>query len=236
MLDILLFLGIGIIAGFFGELAGGAPTIVLPFLLLLGVPIKSAVASTAVAVLGLQCTSVVLEYWKNKLDVRLGIFLSFFAVLGSFVGAHFLLNINETSIKTIAWILVGIALLLLILRWKFIIKERHVVMTKTRYLLGGMLGFIVGAYGAFFGAGVGIFNIYLFVGIFGKSIFSSLGLRKMILLFTFLTSSVVFLFSNAVDFSITVPLLVSMVVGALVGSRFIENLERKISLAKAKFK
>jgi len=229
MLNILIFLITGLIAGFFGEFAGGAPTIVLPILLLLKIPIKTAVASMAFAVSGLQLTSSIIEYKRKKLNLKLGIFLSVFAVLGSVLGANLLLKMNEDIANIIIKVFISIAIFLLIVKWRLVVKERKIELTKLRYFIGAVSSFGMGIYGSFFGAGIGILNTYLFMVIFGKSFFSGHGLRKMLLFFIFLTSTIIFILNKAVDFSISVPLIIAMVFGAIIGSRFMEKLEKRFA-------
>ncbi len=94
MLFILLFF-VGLTAGFMNTLAGGGSVLVLPVLILSGIPSPIANATNRVAILIQNITATSNFHKHNILEVKPVFHITIAAVLGAIIGSIFVIKISS---------------------------------------------------------------------------------------------------------------------------------------------
>ncbi|MGE5222877.1 MAG: sulfite exporter TauE/SafE family protein [Omnitrophica WOR_2 bacterium] len=103
-----LLLIISILAGFVGAMSGmGGGVVLIPALTLLGLDIKHAIAISIVSVIATTSGSASAYVRDRITNLKVGMFLEMFTILGALVGAA----ITLASAQNILFILFGIVLL-----------------------------------------------------------------------------------------------------------------------------
>ena len=117
MLIFLLIFITGIAAGFINTLAGGGSTLVLPVLILAGMPSPIANATNRVAILMQNITATNRFHKHGKLQVKPVIHITIAAVIGAIIGSFFAIKVDSALFDKILGI-VFIFILLMMLRPK----------------------------------------------------------------------------------------------------------------------
>ncbi len=147
---ILLFL-IGIVAGFINTLAGGGSILVLPVLILAGIPSTIANATNRVAILFQNITGTYRFHKHNQLKIKPVIHITISAIIGAIIGSIFAVKISSSLFDKILGIIL-IFLLLLMFRPH---KERNNYTNLLPKWIECLVFLLVGFYGGFIQAGVG---------------------------------------------------------------------------------
>ncbi len=141
----------GILAGFINTLAGGGSILVLPVLILSGLPSPIANATNRVAILFQSITGVQRFHKHGKLNIKPIIHITFAAVIGSIIGSIFAVNIDSVAFDKILGI---VLILLLILMFRPHKKRNRFTKTLPKWL-ECLIFLLVGFYGGFIQVGVG---------------------------------------------------------------------------------
>jgi len=150
MLFLFLFF-VGILAGFLNTLAGGGSVLVLPVLILSGIPSPIANATNRVAILIQNMTGSYNFHKHQMLDVRPVFHITIAAVLGAIIGSFFAVKLTSEIFDKI----LGMVFLFIL----FIMLRPHKQKNRFTKVLPKWLEFliflVVGFYGGFIQAGVG---------------------------------------------------------------------------------
>lgn len=149
MLIFLLIFITGIAAGFINTLAGGGSTLVLPVLILAGMPSPIANATNRVAILMQNITATNRFHKHGKLQVKPVIHITIAAVIGAIIGSFFAIKVDSALFDKILGI-VFIFILLMMLRPKTKKQSKNLPSWLEFVIFLG-----VGFYGGFIQAGVG---------------------------------------------------------------------------------
>jgi len=149
ILFFLLLFVVGIAAGFINTLAGGGSTLVLPVLILSGIPSPVANATNRVAILMQNLTGTHRFHKHGKLKVKPVIHITVAAIIGSIMGSMFAIKVDSATFDKILGI-VFIFILVMMLRP----KQKREGRSLPRWL--EFIIFLgVGFYGGFIQVGVG---------------------------------------------------------------------------------
>ena len=150
MLFLFLFF-VGILAGFLNTLAGGGSVLVLPVLILSGIPSPIANATNRVAILIQNMTGSYNFHKHQMLNVRPVFHITIAAVLGAIIGSFFAVKLTSEIFDKI----LGMVFLFIL----FIMLRPHKQKNRFTKVLPKWLEFliflVVGFYGGFIQAGVG---------------------------------------------------------------------------------
>ena len=152
----------GVTAGTLNAVAGGGSFISFPLMLFTGVPPVEANASNTVALWPGLATSAA-SYWDHlNVPRRLLLPLVITSVLGGFAGALLLVKTPQlTFLRLIPWLLLGATILFMFgNRLRAMAGKTHSAsaVEDTSWpaiALACLLQLVVGAYGGYFGAGIG---------------------------------------------------------------------------------
>ena len=210
----------GFLAGFINTLAGSGSLISLPMLIFAGLPATVANGTNRVAIL-LQ-NIVAVRGYRNQgmLDWRWALPLALPATLGAIVGARVAVDLPEMTLRrVIGGIMVLMLFVLLINPKRWILGRPGRVKARPGWK-EGLLFFLIGIYGGFIQAGVGIFLLAGLVLGAGLDILRANAVKVFIVLFFTVAALIVFLVHGQVSWSWGLLLAVGNMSGAWAGTRF----------------
>jgi uncharacterized membrane protein YfcA len=214
--SLIIFL-IGIFVGFVNTLAGSGSLITLPLLIFLGMDASIANGTNRIAIL-LQTLVGLIGFKKEKiLETKSALKLSIPIIIGAIPGAYLASQLPSLYLEKVLGVIFFIMPLIIILKpknWnKNYIPDTVTIIKPIHYFLFLLIGF----YGGFIQAGVGIFIIFALVMGPGFDLIKSNAL-KLFLTFIF-TPLAIFIFytNNQVDWIVGVILGLGAMIGAYIG-------------------
>jgi uncharacterized membrane protein YfcA len=226
-----------LLAGIVNSLAGGGTLLTFPALIAAGFTPLAANATSTVALLPGALSSMV--GYRSELTGarRWAIALAFPSFVGGGLGALLLLNTsNATFERVVPWLILGATALFLLqrplLRW----VRRHETESRNErelqarapapLFLAAQLA--VGAYGGYFGAGVGILTLASlgFVGF--SNIHRMNGLKNCGGFCMNLVAAAAFTMSGLVDWPVALSMAIGSIAGGYLGSRGAQRLPQAI--------
>jgi uncharacterized membrane protein YfcA len=239
----LIFL-VSIVAGFFGAMTGlGGGTIIVPVLTFLGVDIKLAIAASMVSVIATSCSSAAAYIRQGLVNLKVGMYLEMFTILGAVVGASITLISGQNILYIIfGMVLIGAGVSLLVKqryapepataerqdrfsRWLGLAgsyddrsEKRTITYYPTRAAIGGPLMVIAGMIAGLLGIGAGAFKVLVQDLAMGLPTKASTSTSNMIIGVTALAGSSVYLAAGLISPVLAVPIILGVVVGALAGT------------------
>jgi uncharacterized membrane protein YfcA len=249
LVEIILF---SVAAGVIGALTGlGGAAILIPLLVLFGIPIKYAIAASMVAIIATSSGSAS-SYVRDELsNIRAAFYLEIFTVIGAIAGA------TITSIIAPVYLYFFFALFLLssfaafarashpdrpnetqdrLARWlklegsyydKSSGKEVSYKMTRPAIAAPGM--FVAGLAAGMLGIGAGAFKVSIHELILKMPTKVSTATSNFIIGMTALAGSSVYLASGLFFLDLAAPLAVGTTLGAFIGARILRRLSNRAS-------
>lgn len=152
-----------IVAGFINTLAGSGSLVMLPLLIAAGLPPVVANGTNRIAVLMQSVTGLWVFLKKTSIRLERPIWVILPSVVGALVGAYIATQISNEDFRGFLSVFMVVMLVLLLLKPEKWLKEKaskHLTETKWYNQLSL---FLVGVYGGFIQAGVGIFLLAVLV-------------------------------------------------------------------------
>lgn len=162
MLEFILYIIIGAIAGFLNTIAGGGTLITLPVLIFMGLPSSVANATARVGILAQNIFAVGGFHSKGvKLPFPYTIYLCIASLVGGYVGAHMAAQISDDLFNKIIAIIMVLVVLSIVFEKKKNTSDQLEKVSNARQVLGFLGFFALGIYGGFIQAGIGFLVIAL---------------------------------------------------------------------------
>ena len=210
----------GIIVGFINTLSGGGSVITLPLLMFIGLDISVANGTNRIGIL-LQTITGILTFRKQKiLDLKRGLLLSVPVILGALTGTSIAVEVPSYLLEKIIGIIFIILIVIIITqpkKWNKTIMygEENIKIKKYHYFIL----FLIGIYGGFIQAGVGIFMLFVLVSLIGYDIIKANAL-KLFLTFIFTPFAIIIFWQNEqIDWGIGFILGAGSIIGAFVAAK-----------------
>jgi len=217
ILQMLLLVAVGVVAGILNVLAGGGSLLTLPLLIFMGLPAPIANGTNRIAIL---CQNVVAVGGFKKQGVfpaKLALLCTVPALIGSIIGAQLAIDISEELFKQIlAAVMIGVIILMVFdpnKRLKF--DEQHMTPLRTVLLL--LSFFFIGIYGGFIQAGVG-FLIMSGLLVHGLDLVRINAVKVFVVLFYTIAAMAVFIWHDQVNYPLGIALAVGNSAGGWIGS------------------
>ena len=193
--------------------------IVLPFLLMAGVPPLNALATNKFQSVGGTASSTINFMRRGHLDLRPLLPSVLCAIVGSAIGAFTVQSLPLNLLETL------LPYLLIILALYFAFSPRvsdqdsapRLSFRHFHWLVGGGIGL----YGGFFGPGMGSFLAIAFVSLLGFNMGKATAATKPLILATNGTAMLVFVFGGYVVWELAIPMTIAQIVGARIGSAMV---------------
>jgi len=215
-----LLIAAGCVAGFVNTLAGSGSAVTLPVLLFLGLPAHIANGTNRVAIV-LQNVSGVWTFRQHgALDLRGALWLSVPAIVGSLLGAHVSLRLDEATLRQVIGAVMLLMLGVVLLRpsrWLHGAVERMDARPTWKHLL---VFFAIGLYGGFIQVGVGIFMLAALVLGIGYDLVRANAVKVTVVLAFTSVALAVFMWNGRVQWREGLVLALGNMLGAWVGARF----------------
>lgn len=215
------------VAGFVDSIAGGGGFILLPSLILGGIPPHMAIGTNKLpAVFGTAAAS--LNFVLNKKVIwSIAVTGIIFSLLGSYVGSKINISLSHDVINKVILIILPIAVVLSFLPKKQL-KTAETLTNYDKFLLIPFITFILGIYDGFFGPGMGTFLILAFYSLLGLNMVNASAVAKLVNLSSGVGALYVYLKQDSVIFEIGIPLIFANILGNYIGSRLVIKNGQKI--------
>lgn len=222
ILNILLLLAVGIVAGTLNTLAGGGSLLSLPVLIFLGLPPNMANATNRVAIV-LQNIFAVRGFKSKGVSVYpFNLWLGISAFLGAIVGASLAVDINEDVFNRIlAVVIIGVVVYMGWNPFKNIKREENTSRKTTTISI--IIFFFVGIYGGFIQAGVGYLMITALTLVNGFSLVKTNSIKVFVALTYTLVALGIFIYYGIVNWEFGIPLAIGNATGGWLASRWSVN-------------
>ncbi|WP_088008714.1 sulfite exporter TauE/SafE family protein [Indiicoccus explosivorum] len=216
---ITLFL-IGLTATTIGTMAGGGGMISLPAMLLLGIPVHSAIGANKVSNTVSSLSSFLVVYRKKQVTLKEAFLILPFSLTGGVLGGLLAVSFTEETMKLVAVILLAFAFAV-----SFIGKQDFSggkMFSLRGKGAGGLLG--AGVYDGMFGPGNGTLLMMLF-GKLNLSYMRSVGLTRIAVFSSCIGAAATYIAAGAIIWPLTAALLLGSLSGAQVGVRLAGKLK-----------
>lgn len=211
---------VGIITGIINTLAGSGSLISLPILMFIGLPPQVANGTNRIGIFFQNLVSSTVFYRKGMLDLKMGFKLALPSILGSVAGALIVMELNDRAVE----ITVGIVLLIMLIplyykpsKW---LQGTHSDELKTYPLFQFVMFFLIGAYGGFIQAGVGIFLLSALVLYSGYDLVKANALKVFINFIFTPFALAVFVINGQIDIVAGMVLAAGNAAGAYFASKY----------------
>ena len=210
----------GLIAGFINTLAGSGSLITLPILILLGLPANVANGTNRVGVLLQNVVAVATFRRRGALEVAGTWKLVLPSVVGSIIGAALAVDLDEALLRRTIGVLMLVMLAVMVVkpeRW----IAAHANRREPRLLVEVPLFFVIGVYGGFIQAGVGIFLLAGLVLGAGFNLVGANAMKNLIVLVFTAAALAVFISNDQVQWTLGLLLAAGQAVGAWVAANLV---------------
>ena len=211
---------VGCIVGVINTLAGGGSLITLPILIFLGLPSNVANGTNRIGLI-MTAFSAHLGYKSKGISTfPFSTYIGLFALIGSLIGAHIAVDINDKLFNRILSIIMIIVILLILTGTKKSIGGLGEKLSGKNLVVSCFVFFIIGIYGGFVNAGIG-FIIMLFLNIYNKMNLIRVNATKSVVILIYTIGAfMTFLFNDLVNFGYGFALGFGTLFGAWWSSRY----------------
>lgn len=211
-----LFLA-GLACGLINVVSAGGSFITLPLLIFMGLPATVANATNRVAIFMQNMVSVPTFYFKKELDLKGACVLAIPAVLGGVVGSFVAVSLDDRVMKRVIAIVLLVMLFSLFFqadRWlKGVIENRKGMITVKEFISF----FLVGIYGGFIQAGVGVFLLAASVWATGYNLNRANPIKVFIALSYTVVALIIFSANDLIRWEYGIILGLGNMLGAWIG-------------------
>ena len=214
VIEILLAIGGGAVAGFINTLAGSGTLITLPILMFLGLPANVANGTNRLGVL-FQTVISTGAFLKQKEKIPKGIWwLVIPALFGALLGAQIAVDIQEEILKGTIAVIMTLVLGLMFFNTQKWLKEQDEIDNNYRKPIALIAFFFIGIYGGFIQAGIGIVMLFVMVTIIGYTVNQSNIIKNILVCCYTIPALGIFIFNNQVSWKLGLLMMVGQGIGA----------------------
>ena len=219
---LLLFL-IGVFAAIIGVLFGAAGFVLMPAMLLAGVPIHATIAVNKFATGVSSFSTIILFVIKKKVSLKWMAPLMAIACAGGISGAILTTRLSEQTMNIVACVVL-IAMFFLVLKGNkhLVTEDQTIEPAKPTYISP----FFIGMYDGGFGPGSALLNITYFL----KKKYSyskAVEMTRFMMFASCMGAFTFYLFYGIVHWDIAIPVTVGSIVGSHVGLRIVPFIKGK---------
>jgi uncharacterized protein len=247
LIDMITLLLISIAVGLLGSLTGlGGASILTPILVLLGIPIKEAVACGMVAIIATSSGSAASFVKERITNIKLAMYLEMFTIIGAIAGATITLIIEPVFLYFLFAAFLFTSFIKIrssfkaytlpekqdrISKWLGLEGSYYDESTKqvinyrcTNSILGGLGMFVAGLAAGMLGIGAGAFKVIVHEKVLKMPAKVSSATSAFIIGMTALAGVSVYLFSGLLNVTLMAPMAVGVTIGAVVGGRVLNKI------------
>ena len=169
-LGFVLLLIISFLSAIMGTLVGMAMVILLPVMIFFGVPVHTAIATGRFSMLGINMGNITMFSQNGKIQRKYFLVFAVTGVIGSLVGALYLIYINEKLLKMIIGVFMILVSVLVLLEDYIMPKRSRHRITMKHNIISASAGIFVGSYIGIIGGGGATIIILLLILVDRKSV------------------------------------------------------------------
>lgn len=219
LLLLVLLLLLGGLAGFISAIAGAGGLLVLPTLLMLGLPPVAALATNKLQNVFGTASSMINYFRKGQIDLTGMAPAIVCALMGSAIGTYTVQQLDPARLQQlIPLLLIGVALYFLVSPRVGDIDARPRIGHSLFALSAALL---IGFYGGFFGPGIGSLFALAFVSLRGYNLVRATAHTKVLVFTTNISSLLLFISAGQVIWTLGLCMAAGQVVGARLGSNLV---------------
>jgi len=219
LLQLVIVLVSGLVAGFINTMAGGGSFITLAALEFVGLPIGIANGTNRIAIQAQNIAAIAGFKSKGLSDFRRSLELGIPATLGAILGAYVVIDLPEDVFHKVLGVAMLLMLATLLFDSKKLLRPREITLTPTRRIWGYLVLFAVGFYGGAIQAGVGFLMMAALLLVLGESLVRTNMHKVLIVGLYTLAALIIFAAKGQVDWGMGVTLSVGNGAGAWIASR-----------------
>ena len=216
MLELTLLI-IGMVAGTLGSMLGvGGGFLIVPTLVLIGLPMHSAVSTSLASTIMTSVASSSVYSERGLVDFKIGLLLEIFAAAGAVGGAHLAIYLPENVLEVMfGFILLYVSLKMF--RKQVHIKERG--LRRRCLLLVPLFAFLAGMASGMLGIGGGTLKVPLMVLILNIPTRIAIATSVFMVGITASSGAIVYWFKGLLNPYVVAPIAVGIFLGSRVGTR-----------------
>jgi uncharacterized membrane protein YfcA len=219
----LILLLAALLGGAFNALAGGGTFMVFPALLLTGMASVKANATASLVLLpGAFASGWVYRDIIARHSNILGQ-LALASLIGSLGGSLLLLHTsNATFSSTVPWLLLSAALVFTLApRIRKLAQQAGHHESMPVLLIGQV---VISFYGGYFGAGMGVLMITLYLVVTRLDVHAASGVRVLCGVTINALAVAIFAWRGALDYNVGIPMLIAAIIGGYFGALLVKRL------------
>lgn len=219
-MDYFLLYFIGVTATTIGTLAGGGGLISLPTMLLIGMPIHSAIGANKVSNTVSSFSSFFTLYKRKQISLKDSLWLIPISLGGGLTGGYIASQLSASNLYVLAIVLLGFAFVTSFIGKGNFTGEEPLKLSK----VSGPGLFGIGIYDGLFGPGQGTLMLYLF-SYLNIAYVKSVGLVRLATFSSCFGAAISYISSGAIIWPLTLALMAGSITGAQLGVRIAEKLK-----------
>lgn len=223
-ISILSITGLLIVLAYFAgglvdAVCGGGGLLTVPVLISAGMPAHMVVGTNQCVIVP-GCLTSVYKYSKSKnIDVKMALWTIPFSLIGAFIGARLNIVLSEKYLQIIMMILLPVLAVVSLIKTNIGEKDLSDTVSKKKKLTGAILiGLFISAYHAFYGPASGLFYVMAFVIFLKYDIIKANGISRLVLACVSVISSITYISSGFVCWSVIIPAALAYIVGNYIGA------------------
>ena len=219
LLQLVIVLVSGLVAGFINTMAGGGSFITLAALEFAGLPIGIANGTNRIAIQIQNIMAILGFKSKGLADYKSSLELAIPATIGAIVGAFVVIDLPEDIFHKVLGVAMLLMLATLLFDSKKLLRPREIIMTPTRRVWGYLVLFAVGFYGGAIQAGVGFLMMAALLLVLGESLVRTNMHKVLIVGLYTMAALIIFAAKGQVDWGFGIVLCIGNGAGAWIASR-----------------
>ena len=219
-LPTLLLFGTGIAAGFLNTVAAGGSLLALPMLIFLTSDPILANGTNRVAIFFQNLSAIMGFRRKGVSNFRYGILLAVPAVIGAGIGAKIAIGTDAALFQFILAAVMIIMLILTLLNPTKRLQDRIENETTGSKIIAMVVFFLIGIYGGFIQAGVGLLIITALRLLTGMDLVRTNAIKVLVIFFYTVLALSIFILEKQVNWTLGITLAIGNATGAWIGSHW----------------
>jgi uncharacterized membrane protein YfcA len=219
LIYILAMLG-GTIAGFINTLAGSGSLITLPILIFLGLPPSVANGTNRIGILLQSIVGIFKFNQSGMLPWKNGSGLIYPTTIGSIIGSFIAIDLNEQMMNYAIATVMSAMLVVIIFKPEQWLKEHTELAANYRGVGNFLLFFVIGMYGGFIQAGVGVFLLIAMVARCGFSMVNANAIKLVLVLIFTVPAAAIFIYYDQVNWWLGGIMAIGQGAGAWIAAHY----------------
>ncbi|GHV33428.1 UPF0721 transmembrane protein [Synergistales bacterium] len=209
------------LAAFIDSAAGGGGLISIPSYIVAGFPVHFAQGTNKFTSGASALFSSIRYFRGGKVALSPALFASAGALSGSWAGVKIALFLSNEVFQAVLLVLLpAVGVFVIFYQEKISVRQESLALpVGKRNTLSVVIGFFIGVYEGFFGAGSGTFLILAFNMILGLELLTACGSARVVNMAANMASLLIFMLNGKVFWEVALPCALFSIAGGQLGTR-----------------